>query len=227
MKKLLAIALIGTCFCSMDVSAAARKDCSYSPLQDIIRTARDEKDIQKLLEQNVNFNMVPRCGGDVLQLAIMRGNPQVLKVLLESADLSVDKMVPNVDYPIEGAPKEIPFLAFAAYYAPRADMMNLVLQASENVFVEDARKESLLWYMRRNPVLMNTALYDDIRMKFLLNQTKKDENKGKSLNDVKEDAPADTKTEAKSNDKEENIELVEPDRKFNPDAHKDVVKTDI
>ncbi len=209
MKKLLAIALIGTCLYSLDV--AARRDCSYSPLQDIIRTARDEKDIQQLLSQSVNFNVSPRCGGDVLQLAIMRGNPQVLKILLERANLTVDKLVSLEYFPIEDAPEEIPFVAFAAYFAPREDMMSLVLQASGNIFAEDERKESILWYMRRNPVLMNTKLYDDIRMKFLLRQTTNDLQAKNGAVSADGDVSAETMA-----GKGQDVELVEPDRKFDP-----------
>ncbi len=234
MRKLLSIMLMGTCLCVSDAWAAPRRDCSYSPLQEVIRTARDEKEIESLIAQDVNFNFVPRCGGDALQLAVLRGNPTVLKSLLEKAKLSVDKTVSLADFPIEEAPREVPFLAFAAYYAPRADMMNLLLQVSQNMFVTDSRGENILWYLRRNPVLCHTTLYDEVEMKFLLNDTNK-----KAATEQTVDEKNAPKNQSKNNRQaspepiqgQDTIvisgpEIVEPDRKFKPESQKDVIKSD-
>lgn len=172
MKKYIMAGLFCSCALAYSAEAAPRRfECSYSPLQQVIRTVRDENDVVKLINNRVNLNIKPKCGGNVLQLAILRGNPNVVKVLLENGSLPLDEMVSLADFPIQGAPKEIPISFFAAYYAPRADIMKLFISAGSNILVHDSKGENILWYLNQNPVLSNTELSDQITQQLLMQNT--------------------------------------------------------
>ena len=77
------------------VFSAPAKGCSYSPLQQVIRTARTDADILKLIDNQVNLNIKPRCGGNVMQLAILRGNPSLVKILIDQGGLDLNEPVEN------------------------------------------------------------------------------------------------------------------------------------
>lgn len=176
MKKILYVTVCGLCLISSGVSAQraisagdnrGSGTCSYTPLQEIIRDARSEADLAPITKNNVNLNAPVKCGGTVLQLAVLRGNPQVMRALLE-AGADVKTPVSTEGFNITGAPKEIPILHFAAFYAPRQDIVNLIISAGADVTATDENGESVLWYINQNPVLRNTALSDDIRNTLLL-----------------------------------------------------------
>ena len=150
------------------VAFGAAKECSYSPLQQVIRTARTEEDVMKLINNNVNLNIHPKCGGNVYQLAILRGNSAVVNALIENSKLPVDVLVSNTDYPIPGAPKEIPLAFFAAYHAPSINIMQLILNAGVDIMATDSRGETILWYLNQNPVLLNTDLVDHVTEKLIM-----------------------------------------------------------
>lgn len=172
MKKILCATLMGACLISG--SALAQRAisagdnnrhsgaCSYTPLQEIIRDARSEADLAPITKNNVNLNAPVKCGGTVLQLAVLRGNPQVVRALLE-AGADVKTPVSLEGFNIPGAPKEIPILHFAGFYAPRQDIVSLIISAGADVTATDENGESVLWYINQNPVLRNTALSDDVR----------------------------------------------------------------
>ena len=168
--------LLSTCLAVLawntTVFSAPAKGCSYSPLQQVIRTARSEADVLKLIDNQVNLNIKPRCGGNVMQLAILRGNPDIVKVLIDQAGLDLNETVSNVDYPIPGAPKEIPLIFFAAYYSPRIEIMNLLLNTNVDVLKTDLRGETILWYLDKNPVLMNTELVDNLTQQLIMADTR-------------------------------------------------------
>lgn len=158
------------------VFSAPAKGCSYSPLQQVIRTARTDADILKLIDNQVNLNIKPRCGGNVMQLAILRGNPSLVKILIDQGGLDLNELVSNADYPIPGAPKEIPLIFFAAYYSPRIEIMNLLLNANTEVLKTDSRGETILWYLDKNPVLMNTELVDNLTQQLIMADTRERNN---------------------------------------------------
>lgn len=179
MKKVLCLGVAAACLIATVAMAqqragnnGGRKDgkCSYSPLQEVIRDARGTEMIQKLAQSGVDFNAVPRCGGSALQLAILRGNPEIVKALLESG-ADVSKSVSLADFPIVGAPKEVPVLLFAGYYAPRQDIMRLLLSAGASVTGMDSNGETVLWYINQNPVLRNTELSDEIKGTLLVTKS--------------------------------------------------------
>ncbi|MBO7257401.1 MAG: ankyrin repeat domain-containing protein, partial [Alphaproteobacteria bacterium] len=107
MKKIFLATAAIMCLAAMTVSAAPHRNnsgvCSYSPLQDLIRNARSGKDLEPILGGRVDLNAPVKCGGTILQLAIRRGNPEVVKLLLENGvcvknDVSLD------GFSIDGAP---------------------------------------------------------------------------------------------------------------------------
>lgn len=85
-----------------------------------------------------------------------------MRALLE-AGADVKTPVSLEGFNIPGAPKEIPILHFAGFYAPRQDIVNLIISAGADVTAVDENGESVLWYINQNPVLRNTALSDDVR----------------------------------------------------------------
>ncbi|MGN1063043.1 MAG: ankyrin repeat domain-containing protein [Alphaproteobacteria bacterium] len=147
-------------------NTTSSKQCSYSPLQDIIRNARDIGDIAAIIQNKVDLNITPECGGTPLQLAVLRGNPQIVKALLE-AGATVNADVSLAAFPIPNAPEKVPFLMFAGYYSPRQDIVRLIISAGADVFKTDSNGENILWYMEKNAVLRNTDLTDEIKNKLL------------------------------------------------------------
>lgn len=173
MKKTLLLLGVAVCLMATAVMAQNRSKsngnnnnnrsgkCIYSPLQDVVREAKGAEIIQKLADSGVDFNVPQRCGGTILQLAIQRGNPDILKALLE-AGTDATKSVSLDGFTIMGAPKEIPLMAFAAYYAPRQDMVQMLVTAGAKVTELDSNGQTILWYMDQNPILRKTDLEDEI-----------------------------------------------------------------
>lgn len=148
----------------MALPVMAADNCAYSPLQNLIRNVRDAKEIQDLMNRGVMFNEETRCGGSLMQLAILRGNPQVLQVLIQKNPEQVNKPVKLDAYPIPGARgREIPLILFAAYYAPNPQMIELLINVGKaDISKTDEEGKNLLWYMDMNPVLRNTVLSDTL-----------------------------------------------------------------
>ncbi len=222
MKKLLPAVLMATLLISNGVFAGPRDECSYSPLQQVIRNARDAEDINKLIADNINLNIKPRCGGNVLQLATLRGNVNIFTALINSGKLPLDEKVSNSDYPIPGAPREIPLGFFIAYYAPSVGIMQTFINSGANLLVTDDKGETILWYMNQNPVLMNTEVTDYMMRQLLLSNTaagqaEKEQVVKKAEKAKKESRRTRTK---KSSDEEEDVGLIEaePDNPYKRQA---------
>ena len=146
----------------------AAENCAYTPLQNLIRNVRDANEIVTLMNRGVVFSEKTRCGGSLMQLAILRGNPQVLKVLLQKEPSQASEMVKLDAYPIPGAYGEIPLILFASYYAPNAEMVRLLInEGKADISKTDSEGRNLLWYMEKNPVLRNTDLYDKLNEQLL------------------------------------------------------------
>ena len=154
-------------------AGAAPQECAYSPRQTLVRDAKNAEQIAGLIRQGVIFDETPRCGGTIMQLAVRRGNPEVLRVLLEQDLKRANQIVPLDDFPIPGAPKKIPLWLFAAYYAPNEQIIHLLhqslIQTRGGVSVTDDMGRNVLWYMDRNPVLRKTSLYDQLNDQLLTN----------------------------------------------------------
>ena len=223
------------------VAFGAAKECSYSPLQQVIRTARTEEDVMKLINNNVNLNIHPKCGGNVYQLAILRGNSAVVKALLENSKLPIDVSVSNTDYPIVGAPKEIPLAFFAAYHAPSINIMQLFLDSGVDIMATDSRGETILWYLNQNPVLLNTELVDQVTDKLIMGasaaanaeeakaaaekakeeKVKEEKAKEEKMKEAKKEAKESKSVAKESKNKKESpgeVIEAEPDAPFKPEA---------
>ena len=165
MKKLL---LLSVCVClSMPVMAQRVSECAYSALQSLIINARSAEELRALIQRGIVLDEQVRCGGSLMQLAIRRGNPDVLRALLEQDQKRANALVSMEGFAIPGAPKILPLILFAAYYAPNEDMIRLLVSAGANVSVTDDVGRNLLWYMDKNPVLRNTALTDEMNNQLL------------------------------------------------------------
>jgi hypothetical protein len=150
------------------VQAAPQKgECAYSPLQTLVRDARDATQITNYITQGVNFDEVPRCGGTLMQLAIRRGNVDVLTALLQQDMKRAGQVVSLEEFPIAGAPKKVPLILFAAYFAPNEYVIQVLQQANVDVTQVDEYGRNVLWYMEQNPVLRQTQLFDDMNMALL------------------------------------------------------------
>lgn len=164
MKKAL---LLTACLMALPVMAQKAGDCALTPLQNLIVNARGADEIQNLISRGVIFDEQVRCGGSLMQLAIRRGNPDVLEAILRQDQNRANSMVTLDAFPIVGAPKQIPLILFAAYYAPNKQIMDLLVAAGANIAATDDFGRNLLWYMNKNPVLRNTQLQDDLNNKLL------------------------------------------------------------
>ncbi|MGN0919369.1 MAG: hypothetical protein ACI4OR_01215 [Alphaproteobacteria bacterium] len=150
---------------SMPVMAA--ENCAYSPLQNLIRNVRNADEIVALMNRGVVFSEKTRCGGSLMQLAVLRGNPQVLQALLNQDPTRANEMVNLQDFPIAGAPNQVPLILFTAYYAPNDQIVRLLVNAGADASKTDERGRNLLWYMEQNAVLRNTDLYDELNDRLL------------------------------------------------------------
>lgn len=229
MKKLLPAVLMATLLISNGVFAGPRDECSYSPLQQVIRRARSADDIANLIVDNINLNINPRCGGNVLQLATLRGNLDVFTALVNSGQLSLDDKVSNRDYPIPGAPKEIPLGFFIAYYAPSLSIMQTFINSGANLLVTDDKGETILWYLNQNPVLMDTEVTDYMMRQLLLsntaneNQTNDEQNRKKMEKERKKNDKSQKEGEQARSAKSSGIEEIglieaEPDNPYKRQA---------
>ncbi len=165
MKKVL---LLSVCLmAAMPAFAQKGGECALSAFQMLISNIRDVGEIQDLIAKGVPLEEQVRCGGSLMQLAIRRGNPQVLEAMLRQDQRRANGMVALDAFPIAGAPKQIPLILFAAYYAPNKDMVELLMAAGANVTVTDDYGRNVLWYLGKNPVLKNTKLQDELNQSLL------------------------------------------------------------
>jgi hypothetical protein len=102
-----------------------------------------------------------------MQLAIRRGNVDVLTALLQQDMKRAGQVVSLEEFPIAGAPKKVPLILFAAYFAPNEYVIQVLQQANVDVTQVDEYGRNILWYMDQNPVLRQTQLYDDMNMALL------------------------------------------------------------
>ncbi len=149
---------------------AAEDSCAYSPLQNLIRNVRSVNEINELLQRGVVFDEKVRCGGSLTQLAILRGNPDVLQAILNQDRARANAMV-VLDYSSKSSygndTKEVPVILFAARYAPNPEVVQKLVEAGADITRTDSQGRNLLWYIEQNPVLRNTALSDRLNSMML------------------------------------------------------------
>ncbi len=164
MKKLL---LLSICTLSLPVCAQRYGDCAYTLLQNLVMNARSAEEIQAPISRGVAFDEQVRCGGSLVQLAIRRGNPDVLQAILQQDQKRASAVVDLTAFPIQNGPRQIPVILFAAYYAPNKEIVQLLIAAGADINVSDDGGRNILWYLDKNPVLKNTALVDEIQKNLL------------------------------------------------------------
>ena len=145
---------------------AAEDSCAYSPLQNLIRNVRSVNEINELLQRGVVFDEKVRCGGSLIQLAILRGNPDVLQAILNQ-DRARANVTVVLDYSNKNEAKEVPVILFAARYAPNPEVVQKLVEAGADITRTDSQGRNLLWYIEQNPVLRNTALSDRLNSMML------------------------------------------------------------
>ena len=137
-------------------SALAALNCAYTEPQRIVRDAEIVLDIMDLPE-SVDVNASYACGGNLLQLATLRGNPDNMQYLLDrGANPNVN--VSLAGYEIEGAPAVIPFALFAARYSPTSAIIDMLVEYDTDFHVVDVAGHDVFWYFEQNPVLRNSYL---------------------------------------------------------------------
>ena len=142
-------------------------ECALTPLQNLIVNVRSAEEVQALISRGVVFDEEVRCGGSLMQLAVRRGNPEVLEAIVRQDPNRVNGVAVLDTFPIVGAPKQIPLVLFAAYYAPNRQIMDLLVAAGANIAAVDDFGRNILWYLNKNPVLRNTALEEELNNKLL------------------------------------------------------------
>ena len=105
MKKLL---LLSICLLTAPAMAQRVGECALTPLQNLVVNARGAEEIHNLIARGVVFDEQVRCGGSLMQLAIRRGNPEVLEEILRQDQNRANASVTMDAFPIAGAPKQIP-----------------------------------------------------------------------------------------------------------------------
>ena len=166
MKKLSFVAALLMGLSVLPVKAATT-ECAYSPLQNFIRNVRNHEDVEKYIKQGIQFNEKPRCGGTLMQLAVLRGNPNVLVALLNQERSRANEVSSIEDFRIQGGPRQLPIVLFAAYYAPNQDMLIQLVNAGADFSVVDEQGRNILWYMDQNPVLRSSYVYDQLNSRLL------------------------------------------------------------
>ena len=167
-KSIIALAIL----CGVGPTMAARtsapvvpqEECQYSQLQNMIRDARSHEQIFEFIKSGVSMDdKTIRCGGSLLQLAIRRGNPSIVNGILTQDKTRADRLVSLEGFDIPGAPEKIPALLFAAFYAPNELTFKVMMEASNNMSVQDTLGHGVLWYLDKNPVLRQTAMEDAVK----------------------------------------------------------------
>lgn len=175
MKKLSVSILALTIALTLSMPAMAQRrrsndtasaPCSYSLLQETIRSANDVKEVKALVDRQVNLNAPVRCGGTLVQLAVLRGNPQILAELINGG-ADTQTPVDTETFGLVGVPKTLPLILFGARVSPNAETFQVLLDAELDVSQADENGETILTYLDKNPVLRETALIQTIEEKLL------------------------------------------------------------
>ena len=127
--------------------------CVYTPMQKLIRDSRTADQVFQLVKDGHQIqDDTITCGGSLLQLAVRRGIPQILYAIGVQDNNRLNQDVFLNDFPIPGAPNEIPAVLFAAYYAPSAEVFQVFLDLKADITKRDTLGHDILWYLDKNPV---------------------------------------------------------------------------
>lgn len=147
-----------------EAETVATGPCQYTVMQEIVRNARDHQQIFQLIEEGVLMDdPTITCGGNLLQLAIRRGNPNIVNGILSQKPTRANETVSLKGFEIPEAPETVPVLLFAAYYAPSPAVFQIFLDRNVPMTVADSKGHNVLWYLDQNPVLRQTSLTDQVQ----------------------------------------------------------------
>ena len=168
MKSVLMLSVLAGVALSTGAVAAEKKEkegpCRYTVMQNMIRDARSHEPIFQMIESGVLMDDPDiTCGGNLLQLAVRRGNANIVNGLVAQIPDKVTETVSLKGFDIPEAPESIPFVLFAAYYAPSSDVFRVILNQKMPLNVRDENGRDLLWYLEQNPVLRKTAVVDEVQ----------------------------------------------------------------
>lgn len=131
--------------------------CNYTADQEVVRSAENMMEIRKL-PISADVNAPQTCGGNLMQLAILRGNTSNFIYLVEERNGDINQDVSLKGYEIEGAPDKVPFILFAARYCSDSSTMDYMIERGVNVRVKDSNGHDVFWYFEQNPVLRKSYL---------------------------------------------------------------------
>lgn len=138
----------------LSTSVMAQTDCAYAPEQKMIRDAEYIADLADLKGKFLDQKFP--CGGSLMQLAIIRGNPSLVHwLMVEGVDLNTDVSLKG--YEIPGAPEMVPLISFAARYASGSAFQDII-DFGADIQAKDSNGNDIMWYLERNPVLRNTYM---------------------------------------------------------------------
>ena len=229
-KSILLLSVLAVWATGAGALAADKKEktgpCQYTVMQNMIRDACSHEPIFRLIESGVLMDDPDiKCGGNLLQLAVRRGNVNIVNALLTQIPDKVNETVSLDGFDIAGAPEKIPFVLFAAYYAPSTDVFRVILNQKVSLAVRDDNGRDVLWYLDQNPVLRKTDVADQAqaRMEAEIVQQRREQsradlealakerlNKGEGTVTVKKEEIAVDKILQEPNIKEDTIVLPSP-----------------
>lgn len=137
-------------------TASFALECAYTPDQEIVRSAENMQEIRKL-PASADVNQEQACGGNLLQLSILRGNPSNFIYLVEQGG-DLNQEVSLKGYEIKGAPETVPFVMFVARYCPDSSIVDYMLENGADFKVKDSLGHDVFWYFEQNPVLRQSYL---------------------------------------------------------------------
>jgi len=134
--------------------------CQYTADQQLVRNAEYIKDIEVFDKDTARINAKNPCGGTLLQLATVRGNPDLIQYLLDNgADTQTPVSIKGYEADFDPTtPTEIPVIMWAARYAQHGEIMQIFLNYELDAKVKDSAGHDIFWYFDQNPVLRNSYL---------------------------------------------------------------------
>ncbi len=142
-------------FICLSSFVAMADTCEYTRHQQAVRSANTRQDVSFLSQSDIAKENP--CGGNLMQLAVLRGNLEVFYALLENGG-NVETLVSLADYPIDNAPDKIPFVLFAAKYSPSSMIIDTLINMGADMKVKDSKGNDIFWYLNQNPVLHTSYL---------------------------------------------------------------------
>lgn len=158
MKKILLTTGLGLLLSSSVY--AVNPVCTYTTDQEIIRSAEYIADVSVFGNDTARINAVNPCGGSLLQLAILRNNPDIIQYLLDNgADTNSAVSIKGYEADFDPqTPTEIPVLLFAARYITHGDTFQVLLNHELDARITDTAGHNIFWYFNQNPALRESYI---------------------------------------------------------------------